>query len=176
MCQEPRLTIYHDLVTAAEIRYMKAAVLRDLMVATIVDTEDSSGDGKKVSNERTQSSGWLWEQASSRGVNEISQVLVFSMKDSLYNLCFCNYEITFTTPPPQDHALLARLTRRTELVTGLEISAHLAHDPYRTFAAEAWQMGLYGSGGHYLPHYDAFDTVSSCKQSNDVIFVFKTRM
>ena len=69
MCQEPRLTIYHDLVTAAEIRYMKAAVLRDLMVATIVDTEDSSGDGKKVSNERTQSSGWLWEQAS----NEISQ-------------------------------------------------------------------------------------------------------
>ena len=69
---------------------------------------------------------------------------------------------TFTTPPPpQDHALLARLTRRTELVTGLEISAHLAHDPYRTFAAEAWQMGLYGSGGHYLPHYDAFDTVSS---------------
>ena len=69
MCQEPRLTIYHDLVTAAEIRYMKAAVLRDLMVATTVDTEDSSGDGKKVSNERTQSSGWLWEQVS----NEISQ-------------------------------------------------------------------------------------------------------
>ena len=61
-------------------------------------------------------------------------------------------------------------------MTGLEISAHLAHDPYRTFAAEAWQMGLYGSGGHYLPHYDAFDTVSSCKQSHDVIFVFKTRM
>ena len=83
VCQEPRLTIYHDLVTAAEIRYMKAAVLRHLMVATTVDTEDSSGDGKKVSNERTQSSGWLWEQASSRGVNEISQVLVFSMKDSL---------------------------------------------------------------------------------------------
>ena len=77
VCQEPRLTIYHDLVTAAEIRYMKAAVLRDLMVATTVDTEDSSGDGKKVSNERTQSSGWLWEQASSRGVNEISQVLVY---------------------------------------------------------------------------------------------------
>ena len=69
MCQEPPLTIYHDLVTAAEIRYMKAAVLRDLMVATIVDTEDSSGDGKKVSNERTQSSGWLWEQVNSRGVD-----------------------------------------------------------------------------------------------------------
>ena len=69
MCQEPPLTIYHDLVTAAEIRYMKAAVLRDLMVATIVDTEDSSGDGKKVSNERTQSSGWLWEQVNSRGVH-----------------------------------------------------------------------------------------------------------
>ena len=24
--------------------------------------------------------------------------------------------------------------------------------------AEAWQMGLYGPGGHYLPHYDAFDS------------------
>ena len=80
MCQEPPLTIYHDLVTAAEIRYMKAAVLRDLMVATIVDTEDSSGDGKKVSNERTQSSGWLWEQVNSRGVHEISQVPYYCLR------------------------------------------------------------------------------------------------
>ena len=23
--------------------------------------------------------------------------------------------------------------------------------------AEAWQVGLYGAGGHYLPHFDAFD-------------------
>ena len=27
--------------------------------------------------------------------------------------------------------------------------------------AEAWQMGLYGPGGHYLPHFDAFDTLVS---------------
>ena len=30
---------------------------------------------------------------------------------------------------------------------------------YQWIEAEAWQMGLYGPGGHYLPHYDAFDTL-----------------
>ena len=28
---------------------------------------------------------------------------------------------------------------------------------WRFVEAEAWQMGLYGPGGHYLPHFDAFD-------------------
>ena len=30
---------------------------------------------------------------------------------------------------------------------------------FQWIEAEAWQMGLYGPGGHYLPHYDAFDTL-----------------
>ena len=117
MCQEPRLTIYHDLVTAAEIRYMKAAVLRDLMVATTVDTEDSSGDGKKVSNERTQSSGWLYDQ---------------------------------------EHPLVLAVSRKVSLLSGLETVRPEGAESQDWVEAEAWQLGLYGAGGHYLPHHDAF--------------------
>ena len=36
---------------------------------------------------------------------------------------------------------------------------HTNHKYYQWIEAEAWQMGLYGPGGHYLPHYDAFDTL-----------------
>ena len=41
---------------------MKTKVLKLLEVATVQDDTVKSGDGKKVSNERTQSSGWLWDQ------------------------------------------------------------------------------------------------------------------
>ena len=37
--------------------------------------------------------------------------------------------------------------------------ADQADDYSQWIEAEAWQMGLYGPGGHYLPHYDAFDTL-----------------
>ena len=46
------------------------------------------------------------------------------------------------------------------MFTNLAITPRLDTDPYRTFASEAWQMGLYSSGGHYLPHYDAFEEMS----------------
>merc|ERR1719222_908627 len=41
-------------------------------------------------------------------------------------------------------------------MTGLEVAQQQAGE---WIEAEAWQMGLYGPGGHYLPHYDAFDTL-----------------
>ena len=28
---------------------------------------------------------------------------------------------------------------------------------FRLVEAEAWQVGVYTPGGHYLPHYDAFE-------------------
>lgn len=28
---------------------------------------------------------------------------------------------------------------------------------FRLVEAEAWQVGVYPPGGHYLPHYDAFE-------------------
>ena len=40
-------------------------------------------------------------------------------------------------------------------------------DPYRIFASEPWQMGLYGSGGHYLPHFDAFEVLPGDSQADD---------
>ena len=61
ICEEPTLVIFHDILTQQEMSYMKAHVLKDLMVATVVDRSVEGGDGKRVSNERTQSSGWLWD-------------------------------------------------------------------------------------------------------------------
>lgn len=61
ICEEPSLVIFHDILTPQEMTYMKSHVLKDLMVATVVDRSVEGGDGKRVSNERTQSSGWLWD-------------------------------------------------------------------------------------------------------------------
>ena len=60
ICEEPSLVIFHDILTHQEMAYMKSHVLKDLMVATVVDS--SVEGGKKVSSERTQSSGWLWDK------------------------------------------------------------------------------------------------------------------
>ena len=62
ICQEPMLTIFHDIVTKKETDYMKSKVLQSLQVATVQDIKVKKGDGRKVTNERTQSSGWLWDQ------------------------------------------------------------------------------------------------------------------
>jgi len=97
---------------------MKSKVLQNLQVATVQDVNVKKGDGKKVTNERTQSSGWLWDQ---------------------------------------DHELLYKLAKKIGLATSLVAADSTWKSPYRIFSAEAWQMGLYGSGGHYLPHFDAFD-------------------
>ena len=53
ICEEPTLVIFHDILTSKEMAYMKAHVLKDLMVATVVDRSVEGGDGKRVSNERT---------------------------------------------------------------------------------------------------------------------------
>ena len=46
----------------------------------------------------------------------------------------------------QDHPLLQKLSKKTEMFTNLVITPRIDSDPYRTFAFEAWQMGLYGTG------------------------------
>ena len=53
------------------------------------------------------------------------------------------------------------------MFTNLAVTPRLDNDPYRTFASEAWQMGLYGSGGHYLPHFDAFDVLPGDGQAEN---------
>ena len=58
------------------------------------------------------------------------------------------------------HELLYKLSKKVSLVTGLETFRPVINGPdgpdARRIEAEPWQVGLYGSGGHYLPHHDAF--------------------
>ena len=57
ICEEPSLVIFHDILTPQEMAYMKSHVHKNLTAARVVE----GGDGKRVSNERTQSSGWLYD-------------------------------------------------------------------------------------------------------------------
>ena len=89
----------------------------DLQVATVQDT--TSGAGKaKISKERSQASGWLWDEE-----NE----MIYSM------------------------------SKRISAATGLEANRQVLKGVSYFEQAEPWQVGVYSPGGHYLPHYDAFD-------------------
>ena len=113
------LFLYHDLLTTGELDYMKREALNLLTAASVQD--ESKTDGKKISTERTQSHGWLFDH---------------------------------------QHELLYKLSKKVSLVTGLEPFRPVINGPdgpdARRIEAEPWQVGLYGSGGHYLPHHDAF--------------------
>ena len=113
VCSDPVLYLFHDILGAAEISYMKKNVLNLLTVATVTD---SYTDGKRYSNERTQSTGWLWDY---------------------------------------DHELLYKLSKKVSLMTGLE-TFRPRIDEMQLIEAEPWQLGLYGSGGHILPHMDPY--------------------
>ena len=78
VCEEPYLVIFHDILTEQEMTYMKSHVLKDLMVATVVDRSVEGGDGKRVSNERTQSSGWLWDTVRRSEKREITFLFHYS--------------------------------------------------------------------------------------------------
>jgi len=53
------------------------------------------------------------------------------------------------------HQLLYKLSKKVSLLTGLETFRPKLSDKYEGIEAEAWQVGMYGPGGHYLPHRDA---------------------
>ena len=54
------------------------------------------------------------------------------------------------------HQLLYKLSKKVSLLTGLETFRPKLTDKYEGIEAEAWQVGMYGPGGHYLPHHDSF--------------------
>ena len=60
ICQDPSLVIFHDIITSEDMRYMKNSAQRKLVAATIVDKDNRNST--KVSNERTQSNAWLYDQ------------------------------------------------------------------------------------------------------------------
>ena len=114
VCSDPVLYLFHDILGAAEISYMKKNGLNLLRPAAVQDPEDINRE--LISNERTQSSGWLWDY---------------------------------------DHELLYKLSKKVSLMTGLE-TFRPRIDETQLIEAEPWQLGLYGSGGHFLPHIDPF--------------------
>ena len=122
LSEQPLLHLYHEVLTDGEIDVMTTRILSQLKAASVQDVGVSNGGGAKVSNERTQSSGWIWEQED----------------DLLYKLSKKTGKVVQleTTRPDE------------EMAPGIH---------WRFVEAEAWQMGLYGPGGHYLPHFDAFD-------------------
>ena len=117
VCEEPVLFLYHDLLTAGELDYMKRNALNLLTAALVQDVSFQD----VISSARTQSNGWLFDH---------------------------------------QHELLYKLSKKVSLVTGLETFRPVINGPdgpdARRIEAEPWQVGLYGSGGHYLPHCDAF--------------------
>ena len=92
---------------------MQRTALSRLAAATVT----AGSDGMKLSNERTQSSGWLYDQ---------------------------------------EHPLVLAVSRKVSLLSGLETVRPEGAESRDWVEAEAWQLGLYGAGGHYLPHHDAF--------------------
>jgi len=120
---EPLLHLYHGILTDREIQFMTTHIMSQLTAATVQDIAQSDGGGSKVSNERTQSNGWIWDQESE---------LLYKLSKKTGKLVHLE-----TTRPVE------------EMAPGVQ---------WRFVESEAWQMGLYGPGGHYLPHFDAFDS------------------
>jgi len=120
--EKPLLHLYHDIITDEEINLMTTRIVHQLH--TSATTDKVTGDSK-MSNERTQSSGWLWDQ---------------------------------------DNDFLYKLSKKTGKFAQLETARPndlIAHETYRRVVeSEPWQIGLYGPGGHYLPHYDTFEAES----------------
>ena len=115
--EEPVLHLYHEILTDGEISFMTTKILSQLQAASV-----GVGGGAKVNNERTQSSGWIWDQED----------------DLLYKL----------SKKTGKFAQLETTRPKEEMAPGVHI---------RFVESEPWQIGLYGPGGHYLPHFDAFD-------------------
>ena len=57
----------------------------------------------------------------------------------------------------QDYERMYKLSKKTGRLVQLETTRPVEKLSRSFVEAEHWQMGLYGPGGHYLPHRDAFD-------------------
>ena len=119
LSSSPPLYVYHEVLSPLQISLMKHHATAQLNAAQIEDVGRGAGTaGGKITTERTQSSGWLWDH---------------------------------------HHPFLYTLARTLELMTGLKVSRPDNRPVSYIEEAEAWQVGVYGPGGHYLPHYDTFE-------------------
>lgn len=118
LSSDPPLLLYHNVLTEEEVEFLTTHMEHKLSPATVQD--NSVADGKKVSGDRVQASGWSWDQ---------------------------------------EHPQLYKLSKKTAAITQLRTARppDMGQGRWGIIEAEAWQVGLYGPGGHYLPHFDAFD-------------------
>ena len=131
IAESPIITIFHDFLSDEEMRSMKLSITAQMEVSTVQDIKKADGGGIKISTERTQSSGWLWDE---------------------------DY--------PGLYKMSRRLGRATKLVTFRQ-RALGEHELQHFVEAEAWQVGVYSPGGHYLPHFDDFDILDPQSYSPD---------
>lgn len=131
---DPLVLVFHDFLSEGEIRLMKDQAMSDMAPATVQDTDVPDGAGSKVSKERTQASGWLWDH---------NHPTLYSLSQKVGRLA--NLEVA--RPPDKN----------------VEGGAFVE--------SEAWQVGAYTPGGHYLPHYDAFDILDPQSRTPDDLWV-----
>ena len=129
---DPPIAVFHEFLTEAEMRLMKNQVMPDLLPAMVIDTGVADGSGSKMSNERTQASGWLWDH---------------------------------------DHPSLYRLSRKVGRLSNMEVARPQNEWKGSIVEAEPFQIGLYSPGGHYLPHYDAFDVLDPQSRTPEGLWV-----
>ena len=131
LAESPSITIFHDFLSESEMRMMKISIMAQMEISTVQDINKKDGGGIKLSTERTQSSGWLWDE-DQPGLAQMSR----------------------------------RLGRATRLLTFRQRALD-HHQPRHFVEAEAWQVGVYSPGGHYLPHFDDFDILDPQSYSPD---------
>ena len=62
LSESPIISIFHDFLSDKEMKTMKHAIMAQMQVSTVQDITVEDGGGIKTSTERTQSSGWLWDE------------------------------------------------------------------------------------------------------------------
>ena len=128
----PPVAVFHEILSGKDISSMKHFVSGQLNAAEIQDVTKSNGAGSRVTTERTQSSGWLWD-----------------------------HQFPF----------LYKLSNVLEKITKLKLARPTNTPISAIVESEAWQIGVYGPGGHYLPHYDAFDILDPSARTPDGVWV-----
>ena len=58
------MAIFHDLLTPEEMQFMQFSIMSEMKVSTVQDITNPQGGATKVTWERTQASGWLWDEES----------------------------------------------------------------------------------------------------------------
>ena len=142
LSEDPSISIFHDFLTEMEMKSMKHAIMAQMQVSTVQDITVEDGGGIKTSTERTQSSGWLWD--------EYNPLLYQMSKGSFISFSYSSSNSLDLHSKKRMKCYLQRLGRATKLKTYREELLE-DHEPLYFLEAEAWQVGVYSPGGHYLP-------------------------